>query len=153
MKLSEHFTLPELIASNIASRYGWQEQFNPPEYVIENLTYLAGELEKVRKLLGHPMIISSGYRCQFLNDHLGSKRSSMHTVGLAVDFSSRFGSPLEIVKLIVNSDLKYDQVISEFYNPTNGSGWTHLSFHPESPRNQALIIDKEGVRPFEDTTT
>ena len=153
MKLTEHFSLEELIASNIASRNGWEQQFNPPDHVIKNLNFLAQELEYVRKLLGKPMIISSGYRCQFLNDHLGSKRTSMHTVGLAVDFSSSYGNPEEIVTAIVEANVNYDQVIQEFYDPKTGSGWTHLSFHPESPRNQALIIDKEGVRPFENPTT
>jgi hypothetical protein len=45
------------------------------------------------------------------------------------------------------ANVNYDQVILEY------NRWVHLSFDPENPRRQALIIDKEGVRPFEDSTT
>lgn len=155
MKLSKHFTLQEFLASQISERQGFTEQFEPSPEIIKNLTYLAERLEDVRTLLSTPMYISSGFRCHDLNHFLGSKRTSSHTQGLAVDFCTLDSrTPSDIVSLIVNSDIEYDQVIQEFYNEkVVGSGWVHLSFHPEHPRNQALIIDKKGVRPFEDTIT
>lgn len=146
MNLTPHFTLEELVNSDTATRLGIDNTASPE--IIENLKFLAEELEYVRSLLGHPMLISSGFRCYALNDHLGSKRTSSHTQGLAVDFiCPGFGDPRSIVSAIVTANVNYDQVILEF------GRWVHLSFHPEHPRHQALIIDKEGVRPFEDTTT
>jgi zinc D-Ala-D-Ala carboxypeptidase len=89
------------------------------------------------------MLINSGFRCHGLNDFLGSKRTSSHTKGLAVDFiSPSFGSPRSIVDTIVKADINYDQVILEY------DRWVHLSFHPDKPRKQALIIDKKGTRLF-----
>ena len=146
MRLSPHFSLEELTHSDTATRLDIDN--TPTVEIIDNLTYLAGELEYVRNILGHPMLISSGFRSHVLNNHLGSKRTSSHTKGLAVDFiCPSFGNPSSVVSAIVAANVNYDQVILEF------GRWVHLSFHPEHPRNQALIIDKEGVRPFEDTTT
>ena len=146
MKLSPHFSLEELTHSDIAVRLGIDN--TPTVEIIDNLTFLAGELEYVRDILGHPMLVSSGFRCNALNDHLGSKRTSSHTQGLAVDFiCPSFGNPHSVVSAIVMANINYDQVILEY------DRWVHLSFKQVDPRNQALIIDKEGARPFEDTTT
>jgi hypothetical protein len=146
MRLSPHFSLEELTHSDTATRLGIDN--TPTVEIIDNLTYLASELEYVRDILGHPMLISSGFRCHALNDHLGSKRTSSHTKGLAVDFiCPSFGNPHSVVSAIVMANINYDQVILEY------DRWVHLSFKQLDPRKQALIIDKEGVRPFEDTTT
>jgi hypothetical protein len=57
-------------------------------------------------------------------------------------------TPDEVVKIVIASDLGYDQIIREFATSTGG-GWTHISIpnsiHNE-PRKQALIIDKQGTR-------
>lgn len=144
MKLSPHFSLEELTHSNTAARLNIDN--TPTVEVIDNLTFLAKELENVRTLLSNPMLINSGFRCYALNDFLGSKRTSSHTKGLAVDFiSPSYGNPRSIVSAIVKSNINYDQVILEY------DRWVHLSFHPTKPRKQALIIDRKGVRPFEYT--
>ena len=146
MRLSPHFSLEELTHSDTATRLGIDN--TPTAEIIDNLTFLAKELEYVRDILNTPMLISSGFRCYALNDHLGSKRTSSHTKGLAVDFiSPSYGNPRSIVSAIVKANINYDQVILEY------DRWVHLSFKQLDPRKQALIIDKEGVRPFEDITT
>lgn len=143
MKLSPHFSLEELIHSDTATRLDIDN--TPSEEVMDNLKFLAEKLENVRALLHNPMLVSSGYRSYALNDHLGSKRTSAHTRGFAVDFiSPSFGTPEEIVEAIVNSDIEYDQVILEF------GRWVHLAFTPDEPRKEALIIDKKGVRFYPD---
>lgn len=146
MKLSPHFSLEELTHSDTAVRLGIDN--TPTVEIIDNLTFLANELEYVRNILCHPMLVSSGYRSYALNDHLGSKRTSSHCAGLAVDFiCPSFGNPQSVVEAIVLANVNYDQVILEF------DKWVHLSFHPTKPRKQALIIDKKGTRPFEDIIT
>lgn len=141
MRLSKHFTLEELTHSETATRLDIDN--TPDESVIDNLKFLAEKLEDVRVLLHSPMLVSSGYRSLPLNDYLGSKRTSAHTVGLAVDFiSPSFGTPKEIVQAIVDSDIEYDQVILEF------DKWVHLAFSKDKPRKQALIINRKGVTLF-----
>lgn len=143
MKITKHFNLEELTHSETATRLDIDQ--TPSAEVLDNLFFLAGKLEDVRNLLGHPMLISSGYRSLPLNRHLGSKDTSAHVKGLAVDFiSPSYGNPESIVKAIFNSNIEYDQLILEY------DRWVHLAFAQNNPRNQSLIIDRKGVRPFED---
>ena len=144
MKLTEHFTLEELTASEIAVRNGLDNTPNP--LVLNNLKTLAEGLEDVREVWARPIIINSGYRSLMVNQLLGSKPTSQHTKGLAADFiCPSFGTPKDIIKKIVSSDIKYDQVILEF------DRWIHISFCEEGykPRKQALIIDSKGTRTYE----
>ena len=138
--------MDELTHSDTAARHGIDNTPNEDEK--DNLYKLAMELENVRKLLNNkPIYVSSGYRCLALNELLGSKRTSAHIRGLASDFTCRqFGTPNEIVFAIINSKIKFDQLILEYPDSQSG-GWVHLSFceDQETPRRQALVINKEGA--------
>ncbi len=144
MNLSPHFTLKELTASEIADRHGIDNIPSDPS-IIANLKILAKGLEHVRTLLSKPILVNSAYRCIHVNQLLGSKPTSQHTKGLAADFvCPSFGTPKDIVKKIVSSDVNYDQVILEF------DRWVHISFCEEGykPRKQSLIIYSKGTRNF-----
>lgn len=140
MKLSENFTLQEFTLSQTASRLGLDN--NPTPAILEKLKKTAAGMQKIRKLLNKSIRISSAYRSPEVNKAVGSGPNSQHVKGEAVDFTSpQFGTPREIVKAIVASDIPYDQVILEF------DSWCHVSF-TDTPRKQALIIDKLGIRLF-----
>jgi uncharacterized protein YcbK (DUF882 family) len=142
--MTPHFTLDELTASETAERNGWDN--TPNEQELANLQRLAEFLEDIKEALGgKPIMVSSGYRGKQVNDAVGSKDSSQHRVGCAVDFRVPGLTPDQVVRAIIASGLPYDQVIREF------DRWTHLSVPntPEAaPRKQALIIDKAGTRVF-----
>ena len=142
--MTPHFTLDELTASETAERNGWDN--TPNEQELANLQRLAEFLEDVKEALGgKPIMVSSGYRGKQVNDAVGSKDSSQHRVGCAVDFRVPGLTPDQVVRAIIASGLPYDQVIREF------DRWTHLSVPntPEAaPRKQALITDKAGTRVF-----
>jgi hypothetical protein len=142
MNLTPHFTLDELTASEAAERNGWDN--TPNEQELDNLKRLAAFLEEVKTALGgRPVMVSSGFRCKQVNDSVGSKDTSQHRIGCAVDFRVPQLTPDQVVKTIIDSGLPYDQVIREF------DRWTHLSIPntPDAkPRKQALIIDKTGTR-------
>lgn len=145
MKLSSHFTLAEFTASQTASRLGIDNA--PTPEALENLRYVAQGLEGIRILLGVPIIVSSGYRCLDLNRAIGSKDSSQHVKGQAVDFTAPgFGSPRAVMDRLLDAGIEYDQAILEF--ASNGGGWLHMSFVRSGSRHQALVIDKDGTRPF-----
>ena len=140
MRLTPHFTLDELTFSETATRLGIDN--TPSIEVRQNLEKLALGLENVRELLGHPIYISSGFRCIDLNNILKSKPTSAHVKGLAADFRcDGYGNTNNIVFAILNSDIPYDQVINEY------DRWVHISFaeNGKAPRKQALIIDKNGT--------
>jgi len=142
MNLTPHFTLDELTASEAAERNGWDN--TPNEAELANLKRLAAFLEEVKTVLGgRPIMVNSAFRNKQVNDSVGSKDSSQHRTGCAVDIRVPQLTPDQVVKAIIESGLPYDQVIREF------DRWTHLSIPntPDAaPRKQALVIDKLGTR-------
>ena len=143
MNLSEHFTLQELTHSDAAVRHGWEN--NPDANEINNLTRLAELLEQVRGVVGKPIMINSGYRCKQVNDSVGSKDTSQHRIGCAADIRVSGMTPSQVCEAIKASDIQFDQLIREF------DSWTHISVPnkaTDTPRNQMLIIDKQGTRPY-----
>jgi uncharacterized protein YcbK (DUF882 family) len=139
--LSPNFTLEELTHTD------HREFDNTPNAdEIANLTRLASFLEQVKTVLGgKPVMVNSAFRCKQVNDAVGSKDTSQHLIGCAADLRIPGMTPDEVVKTIMASGIGYDQIIREF------DRWTHISVpnHPENkPRQQALIIDKQGTRPY-----
>lgn len=141
MNLSEHFTLEELTHTD-------HREFDnaPNASEIANLVRLANFLEEVKAALGgKPVMINSAFRCKQVNDAVGSKDTSQHRIGCAADIRVPGMTPDEVVKTIIASGLGYDQVIREF------DRWTHVSIPnkpDDKPRQQTLIIDRAGTRPY-----
>ncbi len=131
-KLSRYYTLALLVASETALARGIDN--TPPAEVIANLRLLARGLDRIRRLLGHPLEISSGYRCPALNVVVGGARSSQHTQGFAADFECPgFGPPIAVARAIAASHILFDTLILEF------GRWVHLSFTP-APRRRVMTI-------------
>lgn len=86
---------------------------------------LAGFAERVREIVGKPLIITSGYRCPELNKAIGGAITSQHIFCEAIDFVVKGLRPEDIFNRIVTSDLKYNQIIIE--RNTKGSQWVHIS--------------------------
>jgi hypothetical protein len=141
MLLTPHFSLEELTVTD-------HREFDniPNSSEINNLKRLAEMLEEVKALLGgKPIIVNSAFRSKQVNDAVGSKDTSQHRVGCAADIRVPGVTPDEVVKAVIASDIAYDQIIREF------NSWTHVSVpnNPSgTPRKQALIIDKQGTRPY-----
>lgn len=139
--LSPHFTLEEMTRSQIAARLGVDNQPGPAELAALKRTCMGLEAVRVR-LGGAPILITSGFRCLPVNRALGSKDTSQHPKGEAVDFvAPRFGTPRQVVDAVADSDVPYDQLIWEF------ARWVHISFS-DNPRRQVLAIDNSGTRPL-----
>jgi uncharacterized protein YcbK (DUF882 family) len=141
MKLTEHFSLEELTHTD------HREYDNTPnDKELENLKRLAEFLEEVKTVLGgRPIMVNSAFRSKQVNDAVGSRDTSQHRIGCAVDIRVPELTPDQVVKAVIASSLPYDQVIREF------DRWTHLSIPntPDAkPRKQALIIDKAGTRAY-----
>jgi hypothetical protein len=144
IKLTDNFSLDEFIFSDLAIRHDINNK--PNGDVVVNLTRLAKLLEQVRLLFNKPIIITSAYRSPEVNHILGSKPSSQHCIGCAADIKIIGYTSNEIVKVILKSNIQYDQLIREF------NSWVHISIPNNEtikPRRNALIIDKAGTRPYE----
>jgi uncharacterized protein YcbK (DUF882 family) len=141
MKLTEHFSLEELTHTDHR-----QYDNTPNDAELENLKRLAEFLEEVKTILdGKPIMVNSAFRSKQVNDAVGSRDSSQHRIGCAVDFRVPQLTPDQVVRAVIASGIGYDQIIREF------DRWTHISIPNQEggkPRKQALIIDKQGTRPF-----
>jgi hypothetical protein len=141
IRLSEHFTLAELMQSETAARRGIDN--TPPPSALANLVRLAGTLEQVRALIGRPVLVTSGYRSPLVNELINGSTSSAHISGRAADIiAPAFGGPKSLARAIEASGIEYDQLILEF------GRWVHIAIAPDDavPRQMALSIDLHGVR-------
>jgi len=165
MMLTEHFSLEELCVSDTAVRLGIDNTPHDP-IVLANLQTTAEGLERVRRVLGHPMRSLSGFRCEELERILTAKdfaawckrhserdtaaawreyyARKAHPQGYADDFiCPAFGTPVEIVKVLKGSGIAFDQLIEE-------GSWVHASFDPRM-RGQVLTATfaKDGTPSYE----
>jgi zinc D-Ala-D-Ala carboxypeptidase len=134
MRLSEHFTLEEMTATQCRGVIN-----DPLPDTIEVLRDTALKMEAVRALLGGPAIhVNSGYRSPLVNRMVGGSPTSAHLYGYAVDFiAPSFGTPLEVAKAISASVLAFDQLIWE------EETWVHISFDPKM-RQQVMTKRRHG---------
>ncbi len=142
MNISRHFTLREACRSMTADRCGI-DNTAPPE-VAKNLILVAENiLEPIRHYFDIPFSPSSWYRCLELNKTIGSKSTSQHVKGQAVDIEVPSLSNLKLAQWI-NHNLDFDQLILEFYNEDDPmAGWVHVSYvSPEDNRREVLTIGK-----------
>ena len=141
MQLSKHFILEEMTRSMVAARKGINN--TPGAGEIKNLGNVCYEiLEPVRAHFDKAIMISSGYRSEALCEAIGSKKTSQHASGCAVDFEIN-GIPNIKVAYWLTNNVDFDQCILEFYKPDDGqAGWIHVSYNEKgSNRKQILTFD------------
>lgn len=151
-KLSENFTLEELLVSSTAKKYGID---NTPDATVKaNLTLLCNKLlQPIREAYGKPIIVTSGYRCPSLNVKVGGAKSSQHCKGQACDINdgagykngleARYAANAQLFDFIYKHG-GYDQLINEFPNAKGQPQWVHVSYNPtlKKQRGQALVAKK-----------
>ena len=134
MKLSENFTLEELIRSNTAERMGI-DNVPKDEKVVENLRSLCLEvLQPLRDYVGAPVHINSGYRCPELNMAVGGVKNSQHCRGEAADI--RIVSPKQGREWAawIEDNCRFDQMLLE--RNKNGAVWLHVSCKRDASKNR-----------------
>ena len=126
MKLTEHFSLAEMIVSPTAKRLGLSNTPTPEH--IENMRYCCEKiLEPVRAHFGKSVQINSSYRSPLVNEAVGGSKTSQHVNGQAIDFEIP-GIDNKVVADWIGDNLEFDQVILEFYTKGDkNSGWVHAS--------------------------
>jgi zinc D-Ala-D-Ala carboxypeptidase len=126
MNLTEHFTLEEATFSSTAQRHGIDNTI--PEDIMPAIKKSAVGMEKVRAALNNsPIHVDSWYRCLPVNRILGSKDTSQHPKGEAVDFTCpAYGSPVDVCKRLMElrEVIRFDQLILEHT-------WVHISWNSD----------------------
>lgn len=132
--LTEHFTLDELTYSDTAVANNIDNMPNDDELV--ELTKTAELLEAIRTLLDDAgVVVSSGFRCEEVNQLVGGASNSAHRWGGAADITvPDFGDPLAVCQALEPHmvALGIDQLI---YEQGGGAYWVHVG-RPE-PGNGA----------------
>jgi len=144
MKLSEHFSLEEMVKSQTATRKGIPN--TPSEAHTEAMRKVCENiLEPVRTHYSIPFTPSSGYRSAELCLAIGSSVNSQHAKGEAVDFEVPSIPNFEVAGWVV-ANLDFDQLILEHYTGGN-TGWIHCSYKETDNRKEVLTFDrKNGYR-------
>ena len=138
-KLSEHFTLGELIKTKTGI------ENVPNEEQVNNLKRLCGWLEKLRKrwndIYGEgddPIIINSGFRSPEVNKAVGGATLSNHLTGCTVDIrcigieqALRYAAILLDISDLNNED--FDELLIEQKTHVN---WIHFAVKPSCNRRR-----------------
>lgn len=145
MRLTAHFSLAELTASNKAAALRIDN--TPTPDALRRLQGTAEMLERIRSTVGRPIMITSGYRCPQLNRAVGGVTSSDHTTGQAADIvAPAFGTPYELARLLAPlvSTLGIGQLILE---GVKGKQWVHVSTRiPDKLFNRVITITDAGAQ-------
>ena len=120
MQLSKHFTLEEMTKSMTATRRGIDN--TPGAGEIKSLGDLCYEvLEPLRAHFDLPVTITSGYRSEALCEAIGSKKTSQHAKGQAVDLEINSVPNIKTAYWLQNN-VDFDQLIMEFFDKDDPAG-------------------------------
>jgi len=137
--LSPNFSLAEYCRSDTAEAEGI---LNAPNWdvIVQMILHANNTMEGIRKICGgHPVLITSGFRCGDLNEAVGGAENSAHLFGAAADFTiPGFGSVREVCDAIAPhmAELEIDQLIYEYGN------WIHVgrAIFGAIPRNEYFDV-------------
>jgi zinc D-Ala-D-Ala carboxypeptidase len=147
MNLSQHFTVAEFTASDLAARHGIDNAL--PATLLPEAQRTCEMMERIRVRLSRfmgqevPIVLTSGYRCLELNRLLKSDDTSDHVRAMAVDFKAgRFGSAYQVARMLAPlvDELQIGQLIHEF------GSWVHVSTRrPDKQLNRIITIGRGGT--------
>ena len=136
-KLTDHFSLEEMIFSETAARHGINNK--PSTQIIQNLSELCQFLlEPIRTVAGGPINVTSGYRCPAINSVVGGSPNSQHMTGEAADINCPVFNPQVLFRRIRESNLPFDQLIDEF------GSWVHVSYVKPGRNRRELLQARHG---------
>ena len=139
--VTTHFTIEELYASATAKARGIDNKPNVQQTI--NLVYLASNiLEPLRKAMGEPIKIGSGFRSEKLNKAVGGAYNSQHLKGEAADIDIKGNkSKGKAWFNYIKNNLPFDQLIWE--HDKRGVYWIHVSYRADGQNRKQVISNLE----------
>ena len=124
LNISQHFTLGEFVPVDRAA-FTRLDAWNRTK-AITNFGKVAHQLERIRRDLGEPITITSGWRSKEHNRAIGGAVNSDHMSGLAVDFTVRGLEPRAVYEhcclMHQQQALGFDQLIGYLAHVHIGMG-------------------------------
>jgi len=143
--ISKHISWAEATHSATAKK---KEIANEPgQQEIVAMKKLAKEIfEPLREWAGEPIRVNSFYRSAELCEAIGSKPTSQHTKGQAIDIDALGEKTNADLFNYIKDNLNFDQLIWEFGDDENPD-WVHVSYvSPNGNRNRILKAFKKGKK-------
>lgn len=134
-RAGRYFQWSEFEASGVAEKYGLPNTIGPDAaWAITRWCAMVGD--RLRRHIGRPIRITSGFRSAQVNERVGGSPTSQHTTGEAADIKVRGLDAFGAFDTLLNVTSDYDQVI--VYHPQRG-GHLHVSVRvAKAPRRQVL---------------
>lgn len=137
------FSLDELTRSDRATKQGIANT-PTPEHEENLLALVTHVLLPLRKAMGGPIKVTSGYRSPKLNAATpGSSVTSQHSHGQAADIVTGGGFTNAAMFEYIRKNLPFDQMIWEF-GTKKEPAWVHVSYREKKRRGQVLRAVKSG---------
>lgn len=133
-ELTDSESYPDLVPQNMADARRFEKQ----------LRYTACTLEEVRKVLGVPMRITSGFRNSALNKAVGGSATSGHTKGLCADFVPIGLDISHAFDIIQANKSKCPSLKKCIYESVNGTRWLHIETKTEANQPQQFFTTNNG---------
>lgn len=137
--LMKYFSIAEFLRSDEAENHQVSNMPADEELlaVLKNIKALVTNvLDPLRARIGRPIIITSGYRSQRVNELVGGSKTSQHLTGKAADFHVLGYTPqqMDIVYQTIQMCYDFDQLI--FYPSKN---FIHVSWDGNKNRQKSWV--------------
>lgn len=132
MNLSRHVTIEEFCYSPTAIKKGIRNTMSLAQ-TKKAIDLCVNVFEPIRKHVGKPIKITSGFRCNQLNSLISEAYRSQHTKAEAFDLDI---TDRKLFDWIIKN-VEFDQAIYEFGNHSHAN-WFHISYRKGNNRKQAL---------------
>ena len=131
---------PDLVPQNMADARRFEKQ----------MRYTACTLEEIRKVLGVPMKVTSGFRNNALNKAVGGSATSGHAKGLCADFIPIGMEVLEAYALIMDNKDKCPSLKKCIFESIKGARWLHIEAKTEANQPTQFYTTTNGKNYIED---
>lgn len=98
----------------------------PPRDVVANLKVLVSRLNVIRRMIGVPLYINSGYRSRRLNREVGGAECSLHLFGKAADVAVYDKDLGDLWEILSDSHVRNALSIRELIKHTS---YIHVGFY------------------------
>lgn len=135
----KYFSCSEFFKSGVAEKH---QVKNIPDdaqlsQVLGNIKALVSNvLDPLRAMIGRPIIITSGYRSQRVNELVGGSKTSQHLTGKAADFHVQGYTPQQMDMMYRTIQMYYDFDQLIFYPSKN---IIHISWNGDKNRQESWV--------------
>lgn len=137
IQLTKNFKLSEFLKSNKADELNIENIPNEDE--LNNIKWMAEQLQLVRNTYGQPINISCGFRNDELNKAVGGVANSYHRKGLAVDINqgtrTKNNNLFNLLRRMINIGLPIEELGNEY-----NYSWIHVAFERDNPKGEIFSV-------------